>query len=85
MGHAQLPLDPRADQAATLRALAAAGLSARQAAGLLGVTRNTVIGRARDRGVAFRGPCRPGTGCNSEQALRGWATRRARQERDHGR
>ncbi|WP_309628766.1 hypothetical protein [Brevundimonas sp.] len=61
-----------------LQPLADAGLSTAGAALLLGVTRNTVIGRARDCGVRFDGP-RPKTGgCNREQALRGWATRRAR-------
>jgi len=63
---------------AQLQPLAEAGLSTRGAALLLGLTRNAVIGRARDCGVRFDGP-RPKTGgCNREQALQGWATRRAR-------
>jgi hypothetical protein len=65
-----------------LRALAAAGLSLAQAAQRLGVTRNTVIGRARDRGVRFNGPQFVGGGCNSDQALKGWATRRERAVRE---
>lgn len=63
---------------AELQPLADAGLSAGAAALLLGLTRNTVIGRARDCGVRFKGPQPRTGGCNREQALRGWATRRAR-------
>lgn len=68
---------------AQLQPLADAGLSTAGAALLLGVTRNTVIGRARDCGVRFNGP-RPKTGgCNREQALQGWSTRRARMALEH--
>lgn len=62
----------------TLQALADEGLSTAQAAERLGVTRNTVGGRARDLGVRFCGAYRPGPGCNAQQAAKGWATRRAR-------
>lgn len=75
-----LPVDPRAIDTLRLRALAQAGLSTAQAAGLLGVTRNTVIGRARDRGIRFHGAPFIGGGCNSEQARRGAETRRARRQ-----
>ncbi|MDP1642751.1 MAG: hypothetical protein Q8L59_11255 [Phenylobacterium sp.] len=61
-----------------LQALADLGLSQRQAAALLGVTKNTVTGRARDCGVRFQAPPFRGGGCNSQQARKGWATRRAR-------
>lgn len=81
MNQARPTLD-RALIRAQLQLLADAGLSTAGAALLLGVTRNTVIGRARDCGVRFNGP-RPKTGgCNREQALRGWATRRARRSRE---
>lgn len=70
-------LDREAERA-RLQALADKGLSQGQAAALLGVTRNTVGGRARDCGVRFHGPIFRGGGCNSEQALKGWTTRRAR-------
>ncbi len=42
-----------------LRAMAAEGLSTAQAARILGVTRNTVIGRARDYRIGFHGGQQP--------------------------
>ncbi|MFZ5719238.1 MAG: hypothetical protein ACOY5Y_07190 [Pseudomonadota bacterium] len=70
--------DDRAALASVLLPLAGAGFSAAQAAARLGVTRNTVIGVARDYGVAFAGAQVPGPGCDPAAARRGWATRRAR-------
>lgn len=73
-------IDPDDAIGAELRPLAEAGLSARQAAQRLGVTRNTVIGRAWRRGIHFAGAPVNGGGCNSAQARAGWATRRARKQ-----
>lgn len=63
---------------ARLAPLAAAGLSARAAGLLLGLTKNTVLARGRACGITFRGEPVPAPGCNSDQARKGWATRRAR-------
>lgn len=50
------PRFPRvAESLPRLRAMAQAGLSTAQAARALGVTRNTVIGRARDYRIQFAG------------------------------
>jgi hypothetical protein len=73
-------LADRAAERARLAALAAEGLSMAQAARALDLTRNAVVGRARDLGVRFQGAPVIGGGCNSEQARRGWQTRRARME-----
>ncbi len=70
------PIDVEAERA-RLAPLAAAGLSARGAALLLGLTKNTVLGRARACGIQFAARPTPGPGCNSDQARKGWATRRA--------
>lgn len=72
-----------AESLPVLQAMAEAGLSMSQAARRLGVTRNTVTGRARDYGIRFRGqpPARVG-GCDSAQARKGWETRRARAAHD---
>jgi hypothetical protein len=67
-----------------LAALAAEGLSQAQAARALGLTRNAVVGRARDFEIRFQGSPFIGGGCNPEQARRGWQTRRARQQAQEG-
>ena len=59
--------------------LARVGLSARDAAKVLGMTRNAVIGRAWRAGIRFDAAQRRGHrhGDGSEIARRGWETRRA--------
>ncbi len=55
--------------------LANQGLSMRDVADKLGVSKNTIVGCARDFDIWFMGiPKRLG-GCNSAQALKGWDTR----------
>lgn len=61
-----------------IRACASSGLSMTQTGRLMGWTRGQVAGRASKIGVRFNGPPVFRGGCNSEQAHRGWATRRAR-------
>ncbi len=74
----RVPTIDREAERGRLAPLADAGLSAREAATILGLTKNAVLSRARTCGVKFRGPLFRGGGCNSAQARNGWATRRAR-------
>lgn len=59
-----------------LRTLAEAGLSTRDAAVVLCIPRGSVITRARIAAIPFQGANRPGPGCSSDQARKGWETRR---------
>lgn len=60
----------------TLRRWARKGLSFADVAQIIGCSRGAVASRARRAGVQFRGAF-SGGGCNREQALKGWETRRA--------
>ena len=61
-----------------LRILADIGLSKSQAAKVLGMPKGSVITRARIAGITFNGPRVVGPGCTSDQARKGWETRRSR-------
>jgi hypothetical protein len=61
-----------------LRILADVGCSKRDAATILGMPLGSVITRARRAGIRFGAEMRPGPGCDSDAAARGWETRRAR-------
>lgn len=73
MAHSPSPLLIEA-----IRILARVGLSKSQAAVVLGMPKGSLITRARIAGITFNGPRKIGPGCTSEQARKGWETRRAR-------
>lgn len=61
-----------------VRRYADRGLSMSRVADLIGKSRSAVASIARRYEITFHGEQTVGGGCNSEQALRGWETRRAR-------
>lgn len=65
-------------ESAVVSVLADFGFSMRKAGDLIGKSRSAVAGIAKRNGLRFRGAQTIGGGCNTEQALRGWETRRAR-------
>lgn len=65
-------------ESAVISVLARYGLSMRQAGDLIGKSRSAVASIARRNGFRFHGEQTVGGGCNTQQALKGWETRRTR-------